>query len=64
MLETIVKDMNYAEILQKQKIFFNSQKTKDLTFRKTQLKKLKQLVKNNEKLLYEAIYIDFKKSEF
>ena len=47
--------MNYAEILQKQKIFFNSQKTKDLTFRKTQLKKLKQLVKNNEKLLYEAI---------
>ena len=64
MLETIVKDMNYAEILQKQKIFFNSQKTKDLTFRKTQLKKLKQLVKNNEKLLYEAIYKDFKKSEF
>ena len=64
MLETIVKDMNYAEILQKQKIFFNSQKTKDLTFRKTQLKKLKQLVKNNEKLLYDAIYKDFKKSEF
>jgi aldehyde dehydrogenase (NAD+) len=54
--------MNYAEILQKQKIFFNSQKTKDLTFRKTQLKKLKQLVKNNEKLLYDAIYKDFKKS--
>ena len=64
MLETIIKDMNYEEILQKQKIFFNSQKTKDLTFRKTQLKKLKQLVKNNEKLLYEAIYKDFKKSEF
>ena len=64
MLETIIKDMNYEEILQKQKIFFNSQKTKDLTFRKTQLKKLKQLVKNNEKLLYDAIYKDFKKSEF
>lgn len=56
--------MNYAEILENQKVFFNSHATKDLNFRKNQLKKLKQLVKDNEKLLYEAIYKDFGKSEF
>lgn len=56
--------MKYSEILQKQKIFFNSHKTKDLNFRKNQLKKLKQLVKDHEQLLYEAIFKDFGKSEF
>ncbi len=60
----MTKIMNKAEILQNQKIFFNSHITKELSFRKTQLKKLKQLVKDNEKLLYEAIYQDFGKSEF
>ena len=56
--------MKYAEILQNQKTFFNSHKTKDLNFRKTQLKKLKNLIKNHENQLYEAIYKDFGKSEF
>lgn len=56
--------MNYAEILQSQKTFFNSHKTKDLNFRKTQLKKLKNLIKKHENQLYEAIYKDFRKSEF
>lgn len=56
--------MNYTEILQNQKTFFNSHKTKDLNFRKTQLKKLKNLIKNHENQLYEAIYKDFGKSEF
>lgn len=56
--------MNYAEILQSQKKFFNSHKTKDLNFRKTQLKKLKNLIKKHENQLYEAIYKDFGKSEF
>ena len=56
--------MNYAEILQSQKTFFNSHKTKDLNFRKTQLKKLKNLIKKHENQLYEAIYKDFGKSEF
>ena len=58
------KIMNYADILQQQKTFFNSQATKDLDFRKAQLQKLKKLVKSNEKLLYDAIYQDFGKSEF
>ena len=56
--------MNYADILQQQKTFFNTHATKDLDFRKAQLQKLKKLVKSNEKLLYDAIYQDFGKSEF
>ena len=58
------KIMNYADILQQQKTFFNSHATKDLDFRKAQLQKLKKVVKSYEKLLYDAIYQDFGKSEF
>jgi len=56
--------MNYADILLNQKKFFNTHKTKELYFRKEQLKKLKNIIKVNEKLLYDAIYQDFGKSEF
>lgn len=56
--------MNYLDILQKQKVFFNTHKTKDLDFRKEQLLKLRKIVKANEAMLYEAIYQDFGKSEF
>ena len=58
------KIMNYTDILQQQKTFFNTHATKDLDFRKAQLQKLKKVVKSNEKLLYNAIYQDFGKSEF
>lgn len=58
------KIMNYADILQQQKTFFNTHATKDLDFRKAQLQKLKKVVKSYEKLLYDAIYQDFGKSEF
>jgi len=58
------KIMNYTDILQQQKTFFNTHATKDLDFRKAQLQKLKKVVKSNEKLLYDAIYQDFGKSEF
>ena len=58
------KIMNYADILQLQKTFFNNHATKDLYFRKAQFQKLKKVVKSNEKLLYDAIYQDFGKSEF
>ena len=58
------KIMNYADILQQQKTFFNTHATKDLNFRKAQLQKLKKVVKSNEKILYDAIYQDFGKSEF
>ena len=59
-----LKKMNYQAILEKQKAFFDSNATKDTGFRKTQLKKLLQLLKNNEDQLNKAIYADFKKSAF
>lgn len=52
------------EIVRQQKQYFNTHETKDLKFRLKQLTKLDTLLKSNEKLLYEAIYKDFKKSEF
>ena len=56
--------MNFAEIIKNQNDYFNSNLTKDIRFRITQLRKLKDLLKKDEKSLYEAIYRDFKKSEF
>lgn len=56
--------MNYADILEKQRIFFNSQKTKNLKFRKMYLEKLRELIRKNEEVLYDAIYADFGKSRF
>jgi len=51
-------------IVSKQRDFFKSDKTKDCNFRIQQLKALKKVLKSNESLLTEAIYKDFKKSEF
>ncbi|MBX2829393.1 MAG: aldehyde dehydrogenase [Flavobacteriaceae bacterium] len=52
------------ELIEHQRHFFRSHKTKDISFRLQQLKRLKRVLKSNEALLYEAIYADFKKSEF
>jgi aldehyde dehydrogenase (NAD+) len=51
-------------IIAEQRNFFNTNKTKNTDFRIEQLQKLKKLLKDNEGLLNEAIYKDFKKSEF
>lgn len=59
-----IKTMSFPEILSHQREFFNSQKTKNLNFRKLYLKKLKEILVKNEDLLYEAIYKDFGKSKF
>ena len=56
--------MSYKATITSQIDFFNSNKTKDIAFRIEQLKKLKSIIKNNESELCEAIYRDFKKSEF
>ncbi|RUA31858.1 MAG: aldehyde dehydrogenase [Bacteroidetes bacterium] len=56
--------MNYHELVQSQKDYFNSNITKDTEFRIRQLKHLKSVLKANEKLLDGAIYKDFKKSSF
>ncbi len=56
--------MTITDIHKSQQVFFNSNKTKDINFRIEQLKTFKQLLKENEHLLYEAIYDDFGKSKF
>lgn len=56
--------MNFQEILNEQKEFFNSQKTKNMKFRKRVLQQLKEAILKNEDLMYEAIYKDFGKSKF
>jgi len=48
----------------KQRAYFNLNYTKPVEFRIQQLKKLRDLLKSNERLLYDAIYADFKKSGF
>lgn len=57
--------MSYIqEIFKKQNDFFLSNQTKNLSFRKGQLKKLLEILKANEEKMNEAIYADFKKSAF
>lgn len=56
--------MEIQEIVSKQKAFFKTQQTKNLRFRKMYLEKLRDLILENENLLYEAIYKDFGKSKF
>ncbi|MHB1147836.1 MAG: aldehyde dehydrogenase [Lutibacter sp.] len=59
------KGTNYMEdIVKKQREFFNSNQTKDIDFRIQQLKKSRNILKDNESLLNDAIYADFKKSTF
>ncbi|WHF52646.1 aldehyde dehydrogenase [Chryseobacterium gotjawalense] len=56
--------MNFKDILTEQRELFDSQKSKNLKFRKMYLEKLKEVILKNEDLLYEAIYKDFGKSRF
>ncbi|MCL5245491.1 aldehyde dehydrogenase [Cellulophaga sp. 20_2_10] len=52
------------EILQKQHAFFKSQQTKDVTYRREFLKKLRQEIIKREADICDAIYADFKKPRF
>ncbi|MAN58784.1 MAG: aldehyde dehydrogenase [Flavobacteriaceae bacterium] len=51
-------------LVETQRTYFNTQATKPISFRKKQLKLLRDVLKQHEELLYDAIYDDFKKSEF
>ena len=52
--------MNISQLINTQKDFFNTNKTKNLLFRKQQLLKLEELLRHHEDLLNEAIYKGFK----
>lgn len=56
--------MNTAHIVHEQRTFFHSNATKSLAYRIAMLTQLKNLLRENESMLYEAIYKDFKKSAF
>ncbi|MFD0988839.1 aldehyde dehydrogenase [Mariniflexile jejuense] len=53
-----------SNIISEQKTFFNSQKTKTITFRLQYLKALKNEILLKEQAVYDALQHDFKKSEF
>jgi acyl-CoA reductase-like NAD-dependent aldehyde dehydrogenase len=50
-------------MIEKQREFFNSGKTLPLEFRIGQLKRLKDSIERNEKIILEALYKDLRKSE-
>jgi aldehyde dehydrogenase (NAD+) len=56
--------MDFQQIIKKQADFFNSNQTREISFRIDELRKLKKILKSHEPELYEAIYKDFRKSEF
>ena len=54
----------FQELLQNQKEFFKSHQTKHIDFRLTSLKKLKEVILNNENEITTALLEDFKKPVF
>lgn len=62
-METIQMDLA-QEVIKKQQRFFESGKCRDLDYRKQRLKSLKAEILKREKDICEAVYKDFKKSEF
>ncbi|SEM11543.1 aldehyde dehydrogenase (NAD+) [Mesobacillus persicus] len=55
---------NYSSLLTRQKSFFRTEKTKDLSYRLEALEKLRSAVRDYEKPLMEALRSDLNKSEF
>ena len=51
-------------VLRKQRDFFETQRTKDVSFRKEALKKLQKEIIAREDAIAQAIYEDFKKPKF
>ena len=56
--------MTTLEIINLQREYFFSNKTKSVKFRIEQLKKFRKILKDNESLLYNAIDKDFGKSKY
>ncbi|MBF6610943.1 MAG: aldehyde dehydrogenase [Chryseobacterium sp.] len=56
--------MNIHHILNQQKTFFATHKTKNVSYRIQQLERLKSVLKEHEEMLYDAIHQDFGKSRF
>ena len=57
----MIKLQDLEGIVDTQRSFFDSGETKGLAFRLTQLRKLKQILENNEKRIYNALHQDLGK---
>ena len=58
----MIEQVRFA--VEKQRAFYNTHKTKDITFRILQLKTLKKAIIAYEERLYEALWKDLHKSKF
>lgn len=56
--------VTYSSLISKQKSFFKTEKTKNISFRLEALQKLRAAIKKNELILMEALRTDLNKSEF
>lgn len=56
--------MNIPELVQSQKNYFATQQTKDISFRKSALKRLQKELITREQDIIKALHDDFKKSEY
>ena len=55
------ESLNIKTTIAKQRDFFATGETKDYNFRVLQLQKLAQLIKDNDQLIFEAVYQDLRK---
>ena len=56
--------MEVTTLYQKQKTFFNTQATLDVSFRRAALKKLQAVIEKKEDAILKALFQDLKKSEY
>lgn len=57
-------EINFTHLIQKQQAYFQSGETKNIHFRLKQLKILREVVVQNESLIFESLRKDLHKSEF
>lgn len=57
-------ETNFLQLIQQQQAYFESGETKNIQFRLKQLKKLRDVVIQNEALIFDALKKDLHKSEF
>ena len=61
MLTASTSSLDIKEIIAKQRAFFGTGQTKSIEFRRAQLQKLTQLIKEHEQKILDAVYADLRK---
>ena len=60
----MIDESEIISIVEKQRVFFNKGKTKDISFRVKQLKKLKSVIEKNKEEIIESLSIDMRRHPF